>query len=90
MLCTSILLVNMIIISDTAKHRVSETVGVVVDVGREDDRLALPRMLLRFHYDGVQGWWGNWRKARVLAVVVPAEVYPRTVTDRHLLEAFVM
>ena len=62
--------------SDAAKHRVSETVGVVVNVGREDDRLALPLLLLRLHYDCIQWWGGNRRKAQVLAVVVTAEVYP--------------
>ena len=77
MLCTSILVANMIIILDTAKHRVSKTVGVVVDVGREDDRLALPLMVLRLNNDCIQWWWGNRRKARVvLVVVVTAEVYP--------------
>ena len=82
MLCTSILVVNMIIILDTAKHWVSETVGVVVDVGREDDRLALPLMVLRLNNDCIQWWWGNRRKARVvLVVVVTAEVYPWPVSD---------
>ena len=82
MLRTSILVVNMIIILDTTKHWVSETVGVVVDVGREDDRLALPLVLLRLNNDCVQWWRSNRRKAWVvLTVVVTAEVYPWPVSD---------
>ena len=72
---------------DTSKHRVSETVGIVVDigVGRKDDRLALP-LLLCLHNNCIK-WRSNRRQAGGLAVVVSAEVYPRPVAEWHL-EAF--
>ena len=72
---------------DTSKHGVSETVGIVVDigVGREDDRLALP-LVLGLHNNCIK-WRSNRRQAGGLAVVVSAEVYPRPVAEWHL-EAF--